>query len=371
MKIFCLKTYTLIFIGLFVFILSCKKETPISDPIPYQATPYQFEIPLHFPTNLNIPEDNPMTVEGVELGRYLFYDERLAGRADEGLYMSCGTCHLQENSFENGSGHGIGIDGGITANVMLPLINLLWNPGTYAWNGSVPSIEDDIMGVVTDPTEFNSTHEKVVNAISNISRYPPKFEKAFGTSEVTMDRIAKALAQFIRTFVTSNSRFDQWMRGETQLTPEELQGFVLFTTEEGADCFHCHGGDGNPLFTTHLFYNNAKDGPSINDPSDRYSVTGIVSDKGAYKATTLRNISKTGPYMHDGRFSTLDEVIDHYSQGLVWSPHVHPLMHKIVDGGAQLIPQEKVSLKAFLLSLTDEEFINNPDLGKPADLNFP
>jgi len=344
----------------------CKKnKEPELVPV-YHPTPYEIIIPLGFPTNLNIPEDNPMTVEGIELGSNLFYDTRLAGRADEGKYMSCSSCHIQENSFIIGlpRPHPIGLDGTSTHHAMLPLINLVWNPGAYGWNGSVPSIEDDVLGVITDPTEFGSTYEAVENAISEISGYPELFEKAFGSKEVTIDRIAKAIAQFVRTLISADSRFDQYLRGEIQLTASELNGFVLFTTEEGADCFHCHGGSGNPMFTTNLFYNNGKDS-IFTDPFDRYSITGDNMDRGAYKATTLRNIEYTAPYMHDGRFNTLDEVIQFYSHVLVWSPYIDPLMHHIANGGTQLTPTEKEDLKAFLLTLSDTSFINNPDFGKP------
>ena len=134
-----------------------------------------------------------------------------------------------------------------------------------------------------------------------------------------MKNISRAIAQFVRTLVSADSKFDKYMRGEVQLSQQELNGFILFTTEEGGDCFHCHGSSGNPLFTTNLFYNNGKD-TEFNDPRDRFSVTGDESDHGAYKATTLRNISLTGPYMHDGRFATLDEVIDFYSHQVKMSP---------------------------------------------------
>jgi len=190
------------------------------------------------------------------------------------------------------------------------------------------------------------------------------FKKAFGSEDVTIDRMGKAIAQFIRTFISADSRFDQYLRGETQLTPSELNGYVLFITEEGADCFHCHGGGGNPLFTTYLYYNNGKDS-IFNDPRDRFSVTGDPMMHGAYKAPSLRNIELTAPYMHDGRFKTLDEVIDFYSAGLVNSPYADPLMHYITYGGAGLTNSEKADLKAFLLTLTDEEFTKNPALSKP------
>lgn len=343
---------------------SCKKPTP--DPEIPPATLYTIDVPKGFPTNFVIPADNPMTVEGIKLGRYLYYDGRMSGKADEGKPQSCSSCHHQENSFENGTGHGRGNEGLFTTNVMLPHVNLLWNPGTYGWNGSVPSIEDDIYGVVVDPTEFASTPEKVVAAISKVPMYPPMFEAAFGTKEITMDRIAKAIAQFVRTQISHDSRFDKMLKGEVQFTTSERNGLVLFTTEEGADCFHCHGAPGNPLMTTNLFYNNAKD--SVFESNDRYSFTGVTADIGAYKATTLRNIELTGPYMHDGRFATLDDVIDFYSEGLVYSQYAHPLMHKLVPpygNGAMLNPQQKADLKAFLLTLTDTTFTHNPDLANP------
>jgi len=374
--------YFLILIGLIVFISACKKDEPTvpEDDAPFMATPYVFDIPNHFPTIMNIPEDNPMTVEGVELGRYLYYDERLAGREDEGLYMSCATCHIQEHSFENGVGFGYGLPDSVTgiskhtSHVMLPHINLIWNPGTYGWNGSVALIEDDVVGVITDPAEFNSTYEKVVNTISNIPMYPPMFEKAFGTPEITIDRISKAIAQFVRTLIASDSKAHKVFRGEVNFTDAERRGLILFTTEQGADCFHCHGSEGAPLFTTNLFYNNAKDSfftGIYEDPHDRYHITGDPMDLGAYKATTLINIEKTGPYMHDGRFQTLDDVIAFYNGKLKWSPYADPLMHKLIppyENGAELTPFQIADLKAFILTLTDETFLTNPDFAKPVGL---
>ncbi|NTW31487.1 MAG: cytochrome-c peroxidase, partial [Bacteroidetes bacterium] len=156
---------------------------------------------------------------------------------------------------------------------------------------------------------------------------------------------------------------DKYMRGEENLTAQELNGYVIFNTEKG-DCFHCHG---TVLFTANDFFNNAKD-TVFNDPRDRYAVTLNTKDIGAYKATTLRNINLTGPYMHDGRFATLDDVINFYSEGLVWSPYVHPLMKKVNDGGVQLTSSEKADLKAYLLTLTDNYFLTNPDFSKPAGL---
>ncbi|MCK5856419.1 MAG: hypothetical protein KAG64_02950 [Bacteroidales bacterium] len=365
-----LKSYFFIFLAMSLLATyACGEKDPPIEPTPEGQTPYIVEIPTGFPQKVYIPDDNPMTVEGIALGRHLYYDGRMSGKAKEGMPMSCSSCHLQQFSFENGIGKGTGTIGIQTHHVMLPHVNLLWNPGTYLWNGSVPSIEADVLGTITAPDEFASTYEKVEKAIRAVPMYPPMFKAAFGSEEINVNLIAKAIAQFMRTQISSNSKLDRKLRGEYQFTQAEDRGLVLFTTEEGADCFHCHGAPGNPLMTTHLFYNNAKDIEANFDlANDRYSVTGDVRDKGAYKATTLRNIELTGPYMHDGRFTTLDQVIDFYSEGLIYSNYVHPLMHKVFPPygyGAGLNPQQKADLKAFLLTLTDTTFINNPDLASP------
>lgn len=356
---------------------SCSKD-PKTVPPPEPVT---LEIPQFFPTRLNIPADNPLTKEGIALGRYLFYDGRLSGRTAPDSMMTCATCHLQSHAFECGIDHPkyiggftFGITGIPTPHVMLPMQNLVWNESGYLWNGSIyatnaninkRNIEDLVwMGVVA-PHEMHGDTNQTRNLIQQIPGYPGLFEKAFGSRTVTMRNISRAIAQFIRTLVSSNSKFDRYLKGDEQLSDQELSGYVLFTTEDGADCFHCHGGSGNPLFTTNLFYNNGKDSV-FTDPRDRYAVTGDPADIGAYRAPTLRNIEFTGPYMHDGRFKTIDEVINFYSQHIVKSPYVHPLMHHLNDGGIQLTPSEKADLKAFLLALSDNTFITNPDFSKPA-----
>ncbi len=366
------------------FLSSCNHQDDITLVPVTKTTPYEIEIPFGFPTKLNIPEDNPMTVEGIELGRYLFYDGRISGNSEPENQMSCGTCHLQENAFECGIDHPkytggktFGVTGIPTPHYMLPLFNQVWNSNGYLWNGYIskdnpnPMLQNiealTYMSIIA-PHEMNSDTASAVEAIQAVPGYGELFKKAFGSETVTIDRMSKAIAQFIRTFVSANSRFDQYLRGETQLTPSELNGYVLFVTEEGADCFHCHGGGGNPLFTTNLFYNNAKDSV-FDDSRDRYAVTSDPMMHGAYKAPSLRNIALTAPYMHDGRFNTLDEVIDFYSGGLVNSLYVDPLMHYINYGGTMLTLSEKADLKAFLLTLTDEGFIKNPAFSKPG--SFP
>lgn len=363
-----------------VLILSCQKEKPDEQP-GHMPTPYQIEIPFGFPTKLNIPDDNPMTEEGVALGRYLFYDGRLSGRTHPDSLMSCASCHIQANSFEAGIDHPVfeggfvhGITGVPTHHVMLPLINLVWNHSGYGWNGFVyqenedphlRNIEDFVRLAVMAEDELFADTTQVKKLFQQIEGYPELFWKAFGSETITFANIERAIAQFVRTLISADAKFDRYLRGEAQLSQSELHGFVLFTTEEGADCFHCHGGSGNPLFTTHLFYNNGKD-TVFEGLRDRYSVTGNPRHIGAFKAPTLRNIELTAPYMHDGRFETLDEVIDFYSHHVNWTPHIDPLMHHVMTNGVQLTANEKADLKAFIRTLHDESFLTNPAFARPA-----
>ncbi|MEI6174447.1 MAG: cytochrome c peroxidase [Bacteroidota bacterium] len=359
----------------------CSKSQP-DDPVS-SPTPYTIAIPRFFPTDLNIPKDNPMTVEGVELGRILFYDGRLSGRTDPDSLMSCSTCHLQTRSFECGidhpkylGGHPFGLTGIPTPDYMMPMINLVWSTHGYLWNGKVsdenPSVqmrnlEDMAWMAIVAPHEIHGDTNRVAALFQSIPGYPELFRKAFGSEKVTVKNIGRAIAQFVRTLISSGSKFDRFLRGETNLSSNERNGYVLFMTEQGGDCFHCHGGDGNPLFTTAQFYNNGKD--SVYPiPGDRFSITGNQAEMGGYKAPTLRNLAFTAPYMHDGRFKTLDEVLAFYNSGLVWSPYISPLMHHIGTRGIRLAPAQLLDLKSFLLTLTDSSFVTNPAFSRPASL---
>ena len=363
-----------------IFVTSCHPDPKPSG----KPTPYQIVIPKYFPTDIRIPADNPMTVEGIALGRYLFYDGRMSGRTSLDSLMSCGTCHLQSRSFECGidnpkfiGGHPFGITGIKTPHVMLPMMNLVFNNNGYFWNGQISAsnpnpnqrtIEDVVFMGVIAPHELQGDSVRTVNMIKTIPGYPDLFLKAFGSSTVTFKNISRAIAQFIRTLISSNSKFDKYLRGEVALSDDELGGLGVFTTENGGDCFHCHGSGGNPLFTTNLYYNNGKqsDFTGVNDDiRDRFHVTGDPMDIGAYRAPSLRNIDLTGPYMHDGRFKTLDEVLDFYSTGVEASPYISPLMHHVNTGGVNLTPPQKVMLKAFLMTLHDDDFLVNPKFAKP------
>ncbi|NCA76765.1 MAG: cytochrome-c peroxidase [Alphaproteobacteria bacterium] len=369
------------FLAIILTFLSCKKSDP--DPEPYVPLPYTILIPRYFPDKLNIPADNPMTVEGVALGRNLFYDGRLSGRTDPDSLMTCSTCHLPSRSFECGidhpkftGGRTFGLTGVYTPHYMMPLINLVWNKSGYLWNGKIypenpvsgfRNLEDLVWSGIAAPHEMNGDTARVAALFQSIKGYPELFRKAFGTEKVSVKNMGRAIAQFVRTLISSDSRFDKFLAGELQLTASERRGYALFMTEQGGDCFHCHGGEGNPLFTTNLFYNNGKDSVFM-DPADRFKITGDQADIGAYKAPTLRNIAFTAPYMHDGRFKTLDEVLTFYNTGLVWSPSISPLMHHIGTHGIRLTPAQLQDLKSFLLTLSDSSFLVNPAFSRPARL---
>ena len=400
-----MKRFVTIGIALPVFIMlviwSCSSDSNEEIKVEsFNATPYVIPEMAYFPKNLNIPANNPMTMEGVELGRYLFYDGRLSGNTSKDMLMSCATCHIQENGFEVGLDHPKFIEGktfGLpseeypegesTPNYMLPIVNSVYNLNGYGWNGfvhesnylkgssenNVPSeedfhfknIESFVWMAITASHEMNSTIEKSVAAIDAIPMYKPKFEAAFGTEDVTYDRISKSIAQFVRSIVSHNSKFHKYLRQEAELSLQEKKGHDLFFSED-ADCFHCHGG--SVLMTTNQYFNNAKDVTLNIKDLDRNSITGDPMDNGAFRAPSLINIELTAPYMHDGRFKTLDEMIDFYSEGLVYSDFVHPLMKNVREKGVQLNDEDKAALKAFLLTLTDHEMIRSSQYACPPAL---
>jgi cytochrome c peroxidase len=347
----------------FLFVLSCRKDKS-SDMTP---TPYQLEIPAHFP-QMPIPADNPLTVEGVELGRHLFYD-KLLSRDNS---VSCASCHHQVNAFSDPNVLSIGVGGAVGTRQSMALVNMGWQQ-FFFWDGRVSTLEEQIFHPIVDPVEMDNTWSEVVKRLREHNKYPQMFYKAFGEPGIDSVKASKAIAQFVRTMVSAESKFDliyKWANGIPlsaqeailfqQITPEELAGYDLFMSLNGADCMHCHNG---PLMQVQIYSNNGLDA-EFSDIG-RMGVTGNPNDKGRFKVPTLRNIGYTAPYMHDGRFATLEEVIDHYSHGLVWSPTIDTNMEFISHGGVQLSAQEKIFLKAFLLTLNDPKFITNPKFSNP------
>ncbi len=342
--------------SLFIFIcLSCSNESTNE----YVPTPSPLQIPQFFQDNiLNpiIPNSNPQTIEGITLGKKLFFDPILSGDNTQ----ACADCHAPEHAFSDTDRFSDGIDGIVGNRNSMPLFNLAWNyDEKFFWDGKSFSLEHQAFVPVTSPIEMKSTWQEVAQKLQQHSEYPNLFNQAFGTSTIDSTLVTKAIAQFERTLISSNSKFDKHLLSGATLTPEERNGFNVFMDETKGDCFHCHGSDKNPLWTDNIFHNNGLN--AIITDLGLGAVTGDPADNGKFKSPSLRNLAFTAPYMHDGRFATLDEVINHYSEGLKNSTTIDPLMKKVAQGGVQLSAQDKADLKAFLLSLSDYEFINNPN----------
>ena len=354
-------------IFLFLLVVSCRKDTTIS------VTDYEFDYPANLAEYLHeidVPLDNPMTKEGVELGRKLFYDNILSGDGT----MSCASCHDPKHSFTDEDRFSEGITGEEGTRNSMPLVNLGWSKHFF-WDGRAGSLEEQGFGPVVNPIEMNNTWPKVVADLQAHNEYPLLFRAAFNTAIIDSTLVVKALAQFERTLISGNAPFDKIFRNEPSgYTPAEesliLAGYDIFRAESdsvfggaGADCIHCHGDVENPLWTDDTFHNNGLD--EIITDIGYAAVTGNPKDIGKFKTPTLRNLMYSAPYMHDGRFETLSEVIDHYSFGLHKSPTIDPLMKNVDIGGVQLSPDQKQKLLLFLESLSEPGFRTKPEYQKP------
>lgn len=310
---------------------------------PQDPTPYELDLPERFPL-MELPVDNPMTVEGVELGRQLFFDPILS----KDSVISCGTCHDPKFAFSDGNPVAIGIGGAQGSRNSMPLMNVGWMTELF-WDGRAASLEEQALRPVENPLEMGESWDHVIQKLQRHTRYPELFEGAFQTTTITQDLVTKAIAQYERTLISSNSKYDKVLENEASFTEEEELGFNVFFTERG-DCFHCHG---TRLFTSNQFHNNGLD--FVSEDPGLGGVTGMPFDAGKFKAPSLRNVEYSPPYMHDGRFNTLEEVIEHYNSGVQGAPTIDPLMrHGTRDA---LTDEEKRALVAFLKTLSDPAFI--------------
>jgi len=341
---------------------SCVKEK-----VEFIPTPFNLNIPDHFPP-MTIPQDNPLTKEGVLLGRYLFYEKKLS----RDNTISCASCHAQTFGFSDPNQFSSGVNGALGNRNAMALINLGWQQ-FFFWDGRAATLEHQILEPVPNPVEMHQSWKNALEKLEENVTYRQLFFKAFRTPGIDSLRATKAIAQFLRTMVSGNSKFDVMYRyinnmnlnleqKETlqSITPEEWAGYDLFKSLNGADCFHCHNG---PLMQVQKFSNNGLDQTFAD--KGRALITGSASDDGKFKVPTLRNIAVTGPYMHDGRFTSLDDVINHYSSGIKQSGTIDPLIEFAFQGGVQLSDLEKSYLKAFLNTLTDYSFLSNPDFKDP------
>ncbi|WP_345117547.1 cytochrome-c peroxidase [Hymenobacter algoricola] len=358
---------------------SCKEDGEAEPDLdPPVTTPYQLVLPAGFPQTVVIPADNPLTQEGVSLGRMLFYETRLSRNNT----MSCGSCHQQSKAFTDGRARAVGVDGAAHTRSAMTLANLLWEP-SLNWDGAATGLEGQARTPIENPVEMHQSLAEGVSKLQQTGLYPPLFRAAFGAATITEATVLKALAQFERTLISANSKYDKLKRKEiSRLTTEEESGRQLFSTHPfpieslvGANCFHCHN-EGNLLFssTDYLrgpaatFFNNGLDA-TLTD-TGRGGVTGLATDRGKFRAPTLRNIALTAPYMHDGRFQTLEQVLDHYSDHVqLTSPNIDPNLLDASNtfNGTQLdlTPTQKRQVIAFLKTLTDSTFVQDKRFSNP------
>jgi cytochrome c peroxidase len=366
--------FFLFFYLLILVIISCKQSS-LNDPdedltsIQYKPVAYDLELPdfaksLEFP----IPADNPLTIDGVELGRFLFYDPILSRDST----ISCASCHRQELAFTDGRALAVGIDGRVGKRSSPSLANIGFANRGLFWDGRVMTLEEQALHPIEDPLEMDETLDRVVDKLRRHTIYPGMFRMAFGINnrqEIRPELIGKALAQFQRTFISFNSKFDRFNKGDISVdfSADELDGLILFDHDvtlagiPDAECAHCHD---MRLFGLNAYFHNGLISESEMDSNPgRYLVTGANFDKGKFRAVSLRNIALTGPYMHDGRLIDLDEVLAHYNSG------GHLTFNRDINLNAlqniQLTGDHLRKLKAFLHTLTDTSFIENPKFSNP------
>jgi cytochrome c peroxidase len=326
-----------------------------SGGIPPGTTPYNLIVPPGFPKP-TIPIDNQLTNEGVALGKRLFSEKKLSGNGTQ----ACSSCHHPTESFsDEGDALSTGSTGVKGTRNAPALINLVYQR-CYFWDGRSPSLRAQALVPIQNPLEMNQTIDGAVANLKADPTYVSQFATAFGSKGITGNRIALAIEQYEISTLYGNSKYDRVQQGLASLTPQEQRGLTLFLTpykpkqgQFGADCARCHSG---ALFSDFCFRNNGLDA----NPADpgREDVTGEASDYGKFKTPSLRNLTVTGPYMHDGRFSTLEEVVQHYSSGIVPSATLDPMLAK-EPGGVQLSTSDQAALVAFLKTLVEPQFQGN------------
>jgi cytochrome c peroxidase len=327
-----------------VVLYACSKNE-----VAPQAESLTFVVPTNFDAPVYNFEENKLTKGKFELGKKLFYDIRLS--ADKSV--SCGSCHQQFAGFaqlDHSVSHGVNnCLGKRNAPV---LFNLAWQK-EFFWDGGAKNLEIVPINAIDDPCEMGTSLTDIVEFLSKTGTYPKLFEDAFGSKTITSQQVLKALTQFMVSMVSANSKYDKVMRDpkKNAFTAEEQQGYVLFKEK----CSNCHT---EPLFTDLSYRNNGLDAKSAD--LGRKIITDLASDEAKFKIPTLRNIEVSSPYMHDGRFNSLDKVLEHYNAGIASHPNLDPSL----NAGIQLSSIQKQHIISFLKTLTDEEFIKNKDFSE-------
>jgi cytochrome c peroxidase len=325
-----------------ILLAACSKKT--SDVPP--ATTEAWVRPAHFPEPVYQLGDNVYSKAGFELGRKLFFDPMLSRDGT----ISCASCHRQKDAFaDGGAAFSLGIDNGISGRNSPVVFNMAWNK-SFMWDGGVNHIEVMPLAPLTNPAEMDESLVNIVRKLNNHPEYPTLFNNVFNRDTVDDQQLFWALAQYMSGLISANAKYDQYINGTTSLTADEQEGLILFRQH----CASCHS---EPLFTDYSYQNNGID--KVFADSGRYRITRDPVDLGKFKVPTLRNVALSGPYMHDGRFKTLDQVLAHYAGGVQHSATLSPLLQKDGQPGLGLSSSEQQKIISFLHTLTDEEFIRN------------
>ncbi|HMO32976.1 MAG TPA: cytochrome c peroxidase [Lacibacter sp.] len=334
--------------SIIAWFVACTKSNDGAGP-----TPMQLRVPANFPPLVYDTALNPLTQEGFELGRKLFYDPILSRNNT----ISCGSCHIQGSGFTH-HGHDVshGIDDQLGTRNSLPVVNLAWYR-QFFWDGGVFHLDLLPLAPIENPVEMDESPAAVVEKIRNSSQYTTLFRRAFGDPEITSTRMLKALSQFMVHCMSANSRYDSFVRNEgVKLTQDEQEGLLIFQQK----CASCHTTD---LFTDQQFHNIGLL-PSLIDDKGRALITLNDEDNYKFKTPSLRNVVQTAPYMHDGRFRTLMAVLDHYSDGVQDMPTLDRRLRNGNRTGIPLTAPEKNKIIAFLRTLTDDSFLRDPKLAE-------
>lgn len=334
----------------FALLLGCSDSNSVEINPEYVDVPLEFQVPSNFPALAYDLETNPPTEMGFALGKKLFYDGRLSSDGT----ISCGFCHEQSSAFtHHGHTFSQGVNGANgTRNT--PSIQNLAFQNIFMYDGASNHLDLQPIIPLTSEIEMNGNVENIVALLNSDPEYRKLFGLAFPNKPINSENMLKAMGQFMVMMVSSNSKFDKYRRNEVggNLSETELQGYVVFNQK----CASCHATD---LFTDDSFRNNGLSvNPQRNDVG-RYRVTEIESDRYKFKVPSLRNVEKTAPYMHDGRFGTLESVLNHYSNGVQNSATLDPILNQNGTFGILLSAQEKTQLIAFLKTLTDNEYLTD------------
>lgn len=309
------------------------------------ATPINLPVPAGFPQPVYNFQNNPLTEESFLLGRKLFYDGRLSIDGN----FPCASCHQQVaafTTFEHDRSHGY--NHSHTLRNAPGLANLAWYP-VYKWDGSATTIESISLAHITAPNEMAETMDNVINKLKNDTAYQRLFRAAYGSEQITSDRILKALTQFVLNLVSANSKYDKVKKGEASFTAEEQSGYAVFQ----AKCASCHT---EPLFTDFSFRNVGLEVDENLQDYGRMRVTGIKADSLKFRVPSLRNVNMTSYYTHDGRYSVMRMMVQHYRFGVNQSATLDPLL----TNGISLTDAQENDIIAFLRTLSDSSYINNP-----------